>query len=41
MRRRIKRARRHRRPWEGYSTGIIAILAGITLILVAVALQHG
>jgi hypothetical protein len=41
LRRRIRRARRNTRRWDGFSVGIIAILAGITLLLVAVAMQHG
>ena len=39
LRKRLRRRRRQMRVWDGFSIGIIAILAGVTLILVAIAIR--
>ena len=39
FRRRLRRRRRQMRVWDGFSIGIIAILAGITLVLASIAMR--
>jgi uncharacterized membrane-anchored protein len=41
LRRRLRNRRRGIRFWDGFSVGVIAILAGVTLILVALAMRSG
>ena len=41
VRRRMRRVRRQTRFWDGVSVGSIAVLAGVTLILVSLAMRHG